>query len=38
MSGLEGQKLVGIESPIPIIFITGRGNVPSTVLDEGRVC
>jgi FixJ family two-component response regulator len=32
MSGLEVQKLVGMESPIPVIFITGRGDVPSTVL------
>lgn len=32
MNGLEVQKLVGMESPIPVIFITGRGDVPSTVL------
>ncbi|WOD13908.1 response regulator transcription factor [Paraburkholderia kirstenboschensis] len=32
MSGLEVQKLVGMESPIPVIIITGRGDVPSTVL------
>lgn len=32
MNGLEVQKLVGTESPIPVIFITGRGDVPSTVL------
>jgi FixJ family two-component response regulator len=32
MNGLEVQKLVRMESPIPVIFITGRGDVPSTVL------
>ncbi|MFM0005081.1 response regulator [Paraburkholderia dipogonis] len=32
MCGLEVQKLVGMESPIPVIIITGRGDVPSTVL------
>jgi FixJ family two-component response regulator len=32
MSGLEVQKLVSIDSQIPIIFVTGRGDVPSTVL------
>jgi FixJ family two-component response regulator len=32
MSGLEVQKLVGMESPLPVIFNTGRGDVPSTVL------
>ncbi len=32
MSGLEVQKLVGTESPLPVIFNTGRGDVPSTVL------
>jgi len=32
MNGLEVQKLVGIESSIPVIFITGRGDVSSTVL------
>jgi FixJ family two-component response regulator len=32
MSGLEVQKLVGMDSPIPVIFITGRGDVPSTVV------
>lgn len=32
MNGLEVQKLLGMESPIPVIFITGRGDVPSTVL------
>jgi FixJ family two-component response regulator len=32
MSGLEVQKLVSRDAPIPVIFITGRGDVPSTVL------
>jgi len=32
MSGLEVQKLVSKDSQIPVIFITGRGDVPSTVL------
>src|SRR3984885_9276558 len=32
MSGLEVQKLVSRDSSIPVIFITGRGDVPSTVL------
>jgi FixJ family two-component response regulator len=32
MSGLEVQELVSKDSQIPVIFITGRGDVPSTVL------
>ncbi|MFM0010341.1 response regulator transcription factor [Paraburkholderia sediminicola] len=32
MSGLEVQKLVSRDSQIPVIFITGRADVPSTVL------
>jgi FixJ family two-component response regulator len=32
MSGLEVQELVSRDSRIPVIFITGRGDVPSTVL------
>ncbi|MFM0506291.1 response regulator transcription factor [Paraburkholderia sp. RL17-373-BIF-A] len=32
MNGLEVQKLVGMDSSIPVIFITGRGDVPSAVL------
>ncbi|MEW9585914.1 response regulator transcription factor [Paraburkholderia sp. DGU8] len=32
MNGLEVQKLIRKDSPIPVIFITGRGDVPSTVL------
>jgi FixJ family two-component response regulator len=31
MSGLEVQKLVSSDASIPIIFITGRADVPSTV-------
>ncbi|MFL9936560.1 response regulator [Paraburkholderia sp. RL18-103-BIB-C] len=32
MGGLEVQKLVSRDSQIPVIIITGRGDVPSTVL------
>jgi FixJ family two-component response regulator len=32
MNGLEVQKLVSRDSQIPVIFITGRGDVPATVL------
>jgi FixJ family two-component response regulator len=32
MNGLEVQKLVSRDAQIPVIFITGRGDVPSTVL------
>ena len=32
MNGLEVQKLVSRDARIPVIFITGRGDVPSTVL------
>jgi FixJ family two-component response regulator len=32
MNGLEIQKFIGTDSPIPVIFITGRGDVPTTVL------
>ena len=31
MDGLEVQKLVSNQASIPVIFITGRGDVPSTV-------
>jgi FixJ family two-component response regulator len=31
MDGLEVQRLVSNEASIPVIFITGRGDVPSTV-------
>lgn len=32
MNGLEVQKLVSADSRIPVIFITGRADVPSAVL------
>ena len=32
MNGLEVQKLVSMDTRIPVIFITGRGDVPSAVL------
>ncbi|MFM0391925.1 response regulator transcription factor [Paraburkholderia phytofirmans] len=32
MNGLEVQKLLRTDSRIPVIFITGRGDVPSAVL------
>src|ERR1700761_5510984 len=32
MGGLEVQKLVSTDSQMPVIFITGRGDVPSTVI------
>ena len=32
MSGLEVQKLLASSSHIPVIFVTGRGDIPSTVL------
>lgn len=32
ISGLEVQKLINKDSVIPVVFITGRGDVPSTVL------
>src|SRR5258708_5622571 len=31
MDGLEVQKLISNQASIPVIFITGRGDVPSTV-------
>jgi len=31
MSGLEVQKAVSAQTNIPIVFITGRGDIPSTV-------
>jgi FixJ family two-component response regulator len=31
MNGLEVQKIVAAQISIPIIFITGRGDIPSTV-------
>ena len=32
MNGLEVQKLVSVDRRMPVIFITGRGDVPSAVL------
>lgn len=31
MDGLAVQKLISNQASIPVIFITGRGDVPSTV-------
>jgi FixJ family two-component response regulator len=31
MNGLEVQKIAAAQMPMPIIFITGRGDIPSTV-------
>jgi FixJ family two-component response regulator len=31
LSGLEVQKLISTQTTIPVIFITGRGDIPSTV-------
>jgi FixJ family two-component response regulator len=31
LGGLELQKLISAKASIPIIFITGRGDIPSTV-------
>jgi FixJ family two-component response regulator len=31
MNGLEVQKLISNQASIPVIFVTGRGDVPSTV-------
>jgi FixJ family two-component response regulator len=31
LSGLEVQKLITARTSIPVIFITGRGDIPSTV-------
>src|SRR5258705_2350727 len=40
MCGLEVQRLVGMESPIPVIIITGRGDVPAPglAMNGGAVC
>ena len=32
MSGLEVQKLIAGDEPLSVVFMTGRGDVPSTVL------
>jgi FixJ family two-component response regulator len=39
MDGLEVQKLISNQTSIPVIFITGRGDVPSTVraMKDGAV-
>jgi FixJ family two-component response regulator len=31
LSGLEVQKLISTKTSIPVIFLTGRGDIPSTV-------
>src|SRR6201987_1657099 len=31
LSGLEVQKLIAAKTSIPVIFLTGRGDIPSTV-------
>jgi FixJ family two-component response regulator len=31
MNGLEVQRAISAQTSIPIIFITGRGDIPSTV-------
>jgi FixJ family two-component response regulator len=31
LNGLEVQKLISAKTTIPVIFITGRGDIPSTV-------
>jgi FixJ family two-component response regulator len=31
MNGLQVQELIAVRTTIPVIFITGRGDVPSTV-------
>src|SRR5271168_4233503 len=31
LGGLEVQKLISADTTIPVIFITGRGDIPSTV-------
>jgi FixJ family two-component response regulator len=31
MNGLQVQKLIAAQTTIPVIFITGRGDIPSTV-------
>ena len=39
MDGLEVQRLISNQTSIPVIFITGRGDVPSTVraMKDGAV-
>ena len=31
LGGLEVQKLISAKSSIPVIFLTGRGDIPSSV-------
>jgi FixJ family two-component response regulator len=31
LSGLEVQRLISAKTSIPVIFLTGRGDIPSTV-------
>jgi FixJ family two-component response regulator len=31
LGGLEVQKLISAKTSIPVIFLTGRGDIPSTV-------
>jgi FixJ family two-component response regulator len=31
LSGLEVQRLISVKNSIPVIFLTGRGDIPSTV-------
>jgi FixJ family two-component response regulator len=31
MGGLEVQKMISSKASIPVIFLTGRGDIPSTV-------
>jgi len=31
LSGLEVQRLISVKTSIPVIFLTGRGDIPSTV-------
>jgi FixJ family two-component response regulator len=39
LGGLEVQKLISAKTSIPVIFLTGRGDIPSTVsaMKEGAV-
>jgi FixJ family two-component response regulator len=39
LGGLEVQKLISAKTSIPVIFLTGRGDIPSTVsaMREGAV-
>jgi FixJ family two-component response regulator len=39
LGGLEVQKLISAKTSIPVIFLTGRGDIPSTVraMKEGAI-